>query len=553
MRGIAAREGTALEDARALALEVLANEQPLNVLTMKQFRDGDDPDAACYQSLVQIQHKLQRIQDLREIEGRIYVRIHDYASQPIVRTLGLVHKRVCSNGSAKVAEIEPVRPFWLKAAVREELGITICRRAGSMRWQSDPQTRPQRPYFHPDTASPGAGPEVGRELGRLIEAWTPQRLGPQAAEWRSRPHTTRLTLEDARRAVEAVDPQMVLQSILSREWESWGNPRWWQVKDMLTKELTAIEHASLLTEAVNAQIARLEQFYARMRRETRRTDIVAAIEREDLFDKLRSAARLLEGLERGHTLADELCQLAPGVGLRDGKYTSDACSRTLELGDRKAVTALFASELMFDVLQEALRTTGYTMRDPPTHRDDFCARLCDDLQSGPAERRVAVGRKLDEIAGAWFAQARDEAARHLLKNLQDPSIFAAFREAIRRVGFEADPSVDPDTFVQHLWQQIQMHPERLTQIADAGAGLAKERYAWVRAAVVHALSKTAQKPDLCFPADTIQGSEQSLFFPENECWRDEAGRAWYVGPEPGTRPPTALDGISLPLVNAAQK
>ena len=553
MRRIAAREHDELDDARALALEVLANGEALNVVTMKQFRDGDDPDAACYQSLVQIRHHLRRVRDLREIEGRLYVRIHDYASQPIARTLGLVPKRVCSDGSSTVLEIEPVRPFWIHASLREELGITVCRRSGSLQWESDPDTQQKRAYFQADPASPGSGPEVGRELAGLVDAWVPQRLEPQSREWQSRPTSARIDVGGARRAVEAIDPQMVLQSVLSREWENWGTPRWWQVKDGLARDLAVIERNSLLTDAVDAQIARLELAYARLRVETRRRDVIAYIERERLFDKLRTAAHLLQSLSRGHTLADELRQLTPGVGLHDGQYTPDACSRALSSGERTAVAAVFSSDLMFDVLQESLRTSGYDMRDPPSRRDEFCARLCDELQRGPAERRDEIGRRADELANAWFVRARDEAGRHLLKNLQAPAIFEAFRDALTRIGISTPKSDDAATFVQDLWQELQNHPDRLGQIADAGAGVAKERYGWVRAALLHALSKAAQKPDLCISTDTIQGAEQALFFPRSECWTDEGGRGWYVGPEPGTHAPTELDGIALPLVNAAQK
>ncbi|APR81137.1 Hypothetical protein A7982_06484 [Minicystis rosea] len=522
MRTIAAREHDEFRDARALALEVLANGAPINVLTMKQFRDGDDPDAACYQSLVQIRHRLRSVRDVREIESRLYVRIHDYASQPIARTLGLVPKRVCTEGSSAVFEIEPVRPFWINTSLREELGITVCRRAGTLTWQSDPDTTQERPYFQADPASPENGPAVGRELTDLVDAWVPQRLEPQSGEWRSRSTSVRIPLDDARRAVEAIDPQMALQSLLSREWEHWGNPRWWQVKDGLSRDLAAIERQSLLTDAVNAQIARLEQAYARLRRETRRSDVIAYIEGEQLFDKLRTAARLLQGLSRGHTLADELQQLTTGVGLHEGHYTPDACSRALASGDHIAVAHVFSTDLMFDVLQEALRTSGFELHDPPSQRDEFCACVCKAIHHGSAEQRAEVGRRADEIANAWFVQARDEAARHLLKNLQEPLIFAAFREALSRIGISTPPSDDPAVFVRALWEELQNHPYRLGQIADAGAGVAKERYAWVRSAVLHALSKAAQKPDLCISTDTIQGEEQALFFPRGSAGRTRA-------------------------------
>ena len=53
--------------------------------------------------------------------------------------------------------------------------------------------------------------------------------------------------------------------------------------------------------------------------------------------------------------------------------------------------------------------------------------------------------------------------------------------------------------------------------------------------------------------DTLQGREQALFFPEADCSKNALGGVWYVGPEPGSAPQTQMDGIQLPLVNAAQK
>ncbi|MEM9492411.1 MAG: hypothetical protein AAGC55_24910, partial [Myxococcota bacterium] len=36
----------------------------------------------------------------------------------------------------------------------------------------------------------------------------------------------RMSQEDARAAIETIEPQMIIESMLSREWENWGEPRW---------------------------------------------------------------------------------------------------------------------------------------------------------------------------------------------------------------------------------------------------------------------------------------------------------------------------------------
>ena len=118
-----------LECLLSLALESLANEKPINEFSLKQFRDAEQPLKACYQSLIRVPQVIERLYDLREIETRTHVRIHRTASQPIVETLGLVHKLVAASQGGGDHILEPVRPFWMRMDVRMDEAQELWRTA----------------------------------------------------------------------------------------------------------------------------------------------------------------------------------------------------------------------------------------------------------------------------------------------------------------------------------------------------------------------------------------------------------------------------------------
>ena len=123
------------ERLRTLALELLGNRAAINQFSLKQFRDAEEPESACYQSIVRSSIRIERIHDLREIEDRTHVKIYRYPTQPIVEMLGLVvHSRLDDSGT-QVDVIKPCRPFYIKADVASQLGEKICWRAGSLDWR----------------------------------------------------------------------------------------------------------------------------------------------------------------------------------------------------------------------------------------------------------------------------------------------------------------------------------------------------------------------------------------------------------------------------------
>ncbi|MBS0640736.1 MAG: hypothetical protein JSS43_12730, partial [Proteobacteria bacterium] len=122
---LAQTQDGAMQTVKALALELLAHQAPVNRLTMKQYRDAADMDLACYQAAVLTERAVTRVYDAREIEQRVHVRIDQVPGHPIVEALGLKVKSVTSRDGRITQNLQPIRPFWMRVAVREKLGQTI--------------------------------------------------------------------------------------------------------------------------------------------------------------------------------------------------------------------------------------------------------------------------------------------------------------------------------------------------------------------------------------------------------------------------------------------
>lgn len=259
-------------DIRALALELLANQRPLNVYTLKQFRDVYHPEQACYQSLMRIPRTLQHVHDVRAFSAPLVVRIQQYPSQPIVDLLGLKATLTKDTDGGQDYFLFPVRPFWARVAWREGLGEQLCYRSGSVEWhtRSHAHRTPWVAFF--DAGNP-APPTVNRRVVERIDDGDPAKAKavvnhPEA--FRSGPP---LTMEAAKRAVETIDPQMAIDALASHEWgNSDSRSRWRQRRDTLNRrrkrtveghaqhERPALEIAFLRAEIKRISERRLQRF-----------------------------------------------------------------------------------------------------------------------------------------------------------------------------------------------------------------------------------------------------------------------------------------------------
>jgi hypothetical protein len=316
-----ARRRREVDDAKALAFELFAHGLPVNSVVFKQYRDAADVDRACYQAAVHTTRSITSIYDMREIEQAVHVRIRQFPGHPIVEALGLVVKSVDSIDGSVVQNLQPIRPFWMRIGVKEELGKVIAWRAADEAWTvthpwfrepppqpqpSEAVPRPQPPDAVPYFRAPGEthvgpgllGKEIWRNLKEEASQWLRESLvdelawmrgqlqalpGDARAAFRERLATPmhkeqldrllvtdsfpafcdalsidglidlaravvgaglvvpplddaqaagspdswrRLTHADAKRTIESLDEvQVVVESILSDEWENWGDPR----------------------------------------------------------------------------------------------------------------------------------------------------------------------------------------------------------------------------------------------------------------------------------------------------------------------------------------
>lgn len=122
------------QEALSWAFDVLAQERPVRMLTLKQFRDAQNPQTACYQSIVEIEQAMTRVHNISEIENGLYVRIFRHPSLPIVEKLGLLPMMDDTERSGVFAQVfEPLRPFWMRLSLRESLGKNLFVHAATWR------------------------------------------------------------------------------------------------------------------------------------------------------------------------------------------------------------------------------------------------------------------------------------------------------------------------------------------------------------------------------------------------------------------------------------
>jgi hypothetical protein len=121
-------------DIVQLFKNICPNRVDLNFLSLKQYRGTEWTDKSCYQALVLLKKKIEKIFDIREIHKDLHVKIHQYPTMPIVKTLGLKVKATDSKGTSIVDYLEPIRPFFMRVSLRDELGLKICSRVNGKKW-----------------------------------------------------------------------------------------------------------------------------------------------------------------------------------------------------------------------------------------------------------------------------------------------------------------------------------------------------------------------------------------------------------------------------------
>ncbi|MEZ5332589.1 MAG: hypothetical protein R2991_11175 [Thermoanaerobaculia bacterium] len=123
--------------------------QWFNTVNLKQFRDTESPEQACYQALVNSRMRLLRFNRggmLGDFEiltgdpsGGFRIRLHRHPSYPIIETLGLEIEEEHEGDGVPVATLRPQWPSWCNVDLRYDAGERIAWRTRTSRWHTDEQ------------------------------------------------------------------------------------------------------------------------------------------------------------------------------------------------------------------------------------------------------------------------------------------------------------------------------------------------------------------------------------------------------------------------------
>lgn len=240
--------------ARTLSMELLGNRMPFSLYSLKQIRDVAQPNKACYQSLQRTQRIIHELLDIREIEETLELRIRDFPSLNMVDQLGILSTEMVDSEAGVEHQVFPVRPFFIRATMDEPLSQSVAKREGNNAWHCndelfnssvlnsslDKMRLIQAQGSHEtlqDKADPSNIPMVLR------------RKDPNASP------STSLSRNDALKALEHVDVQMITEFILSREWgNNDKNARWRRGYQYLRRT-----YGSLLPGSTNKHAADAEK------------------------------------------------------------------------------------------------------------------------------------------------------------------------------------------------------------------------------------------------------------------------------------------------------
>jgi hypothetical protein len=488
------REPQALPHARAIALQLLGNRVPFSIFTMKQFRDNADPDFACYQSIVKIQRTLVEVLDLREIEEPLVIRMHDFPTQPIVKQLGLIGKPIRDDGVGVAYALQPIRPFWIRVTKEEELGQPLLYRAESPTWDVMNVDSFFKRVSSPDAAPP-SNPlitAVALDAGVIQDQGDPRRLEATVDDGRT--HDGKppryLTVQQARDVVEQLDPQMVIESILSREWGNWDADTRWRKGRQVLEALYAETIAGVPADKMPFVEGMLFQKITDdlRSRDVERSIVEGAVTMRDRLRLFNASRAPME--KQWAVLADwGVRRVFPAV------FPIDPAQRTITNGDavgtiKEFLDAVYAISLI-DVIGEPTSLDG---------RKDFAVR--------------DNAARLTEIVNSVLGKLVDD-----FQQLVDGKQFKDQKDEAFNVGDPKDPSVLADPFRQKVDEAF-----AAAAVLREAVTLARARCDLQRDALLSQLSKTYQKPDFCVRRDAA-GPEEERLFPLAESWDKD----WYAG------------------------
>ncbi|HLY16921.1 MAG TPA: hypothetical protein VKR61_06835 [Bryobacteraceae bacterium] len=501
-----------LKIARALALELLGNQASVPLYTMKQFRDVTDPDRACHQSLVRVPRRLSEIFDLREIEETLAVRIYDYPSLDIVNGLGILAARLQDPAAGIVYTAQGIRPFYIRATMDEPLGETLLSRSGTEPWTL------HRQAFHTLLSDDPAAPKIQVDLKAetLQDQMDPSRTAEtmyQALQRRQAgDQVGEITPAQARNAFEYLDAQMVIESVLSREWSNFDpNARWRKGRQALLRGLSALPQGGPLMPFAEAELYRqVNNLLA--------APPGAVASRITLEDLSGAPSQPAADISPDVMIKQNLDGEGAGIRWRDALKIIIENQRSfsaLRLQLEDAVNLLAPLAVMgLPGMQTAFRALNDNLaqRQPPGQ--PLSLPSADDL-AAMAGRLIQV---MQEIADQGV---QGEPSPH--NNLDTLALAQEYRlkELLDTLRAELADEFKPGDAPAVKLEAARAHSSEEGQMVD----LARQKCEVQYEALINKLSRAYQKPDFCLRRDAFQAQDRDRLLPLPLAWDPD----WYYG------------------------
>jgi hypothetical protein len=493
------RSAEDLKIGRALALELLGNHVPFVAYSLKQFRDCTDPEKACYQSLVRVPRIIKELRDLEEIEDTLVVRIHQYGSLDIAGKLGLIATTLPHGETGVVANVQAVRPFFIRGTLYEPLAERLAVRAGTSNWTLD-SNKAFSTMLHGQNGAPRITADLKAET--LQDQMDPCRISElmyQAAQRREREGPS-ITKTQACEALRNIGPQTVIESILSREWGNTNpNARWRAGRLELIKTCSALPLAgdtsafaeSVLYRRINNSLATVP-------------GAVASTVKEDgtYYNNLSEAiAKVEESVPQ--TTAERWQQTIEAIILSQEKFTRWRLDMEHRLGDL-AAAAIFNPLGIRNVYSELKKT-------PPT-TDELATQVMDLLMLFDAFDDFTIAGEPSERDHLDISVAAGR-ARYLQLGTEFAKQFRALVEEILSSKEDSDSS---SRLLRLVFDQTQQFRELVN--------LSREFCEAQNEAFLNKLSRAFQKPDFCIRRDSV-GDACNRLLPLSASWDEN----WYYG------------------------
>jgi hypothetical protein len=404
-------------------------------------------------------------------------------------------------GGGVVYVMQSVRPFWVSGTIEEALGLPLAYRSHGGQWTKCSEKNNQETYL----TSPSVPRSVARDASRMLDRGDPRRLAKAAETWRQK---SGVPMDDgdcqlAERladVVDAVDPQTVIESLLSREWGNWDpNSRWQRGLSDLSGLI-----AKRLDGEVRFRIANESEKIFRELVENKRAS-APWLGQEELLKSATAGfdfRRLQEEFDTAWERLDIAMQPPGGVERRKDDAPHPVDKRREEPGRADLIEAwgMFLT-IASKIISRDTSATG-VMTDWAEESRSRLARLL-KLNQGMAFF-AATGFKL-----AFYDHPADKS--HGFPEDPPPPVFPRVANGGDGVG------VDLTEMREAAWAQR----KELREIA----ALARERCQVLMDAALVSVAKGWQKPDHVVSRSSV-GPDRDRILPLAHSWDDE----WYVGP-----------------------